>query len=99
MQASTRALMRVRFLRGNTRSSTGGLGEMKVSVLGSEWASIQMDGASQDLQRRATQRRTSKDFNSISLRYTTSRRWQKLHSMSKRASASTSAPLRREGNS
>src|SRR5277367_6652432 len=90
MQASTRAFTRVRFLRGKTRSS-GTMGRIPggSAAADSEAASIQMAGESQYLQCRATHLRISNDFKSASLRYTTSRRWQKPHSIKSRAKASS----------
>jgi len=87
--ARTRAFTRVRLRRGTTRSSTDIRAPLLSSVETSESDSIQMEGESQWGQCRATHLRTSKDFNCSSLRYTTSRRWQKLHSMSRRARASS----------
>src|SRR5215472_3824790 len=97
MHASTRAFTRVRLRRGTTRSSVAGLAPLPSKLEASEIDSIQIEGESQCRQWRATHLRTSKDFNCSSLRYTTSRRWQKLHSISKRARASS--PLFGEGNS
>src|SRR5579859_342810 len=89
MQASTCAFTRF-FLRcGFTRSSMETGFGVAGSGRASECASIQIDGASQCVHNRATHLRTSNDFNCNSFRYTTSRRWQKLHSISKRAKASS----------
>jgi hypothetical protein len=87
MHANTRAFTRARFRRGVIRSSPGS-GTVTGSALPSGCASIHTEGASQWGQTRATHFRISNDFSSGSLRYTTSRRWQKLHSINNLANAS-----------
>src|SRR5262249_43697319 len=72
MHASTRALTRVRFRRGTTRSSIAGHAPLPSKLEASESDSIQIEGESQCRQWRATHLRISKDFSCISLRYTTS---------------------------
>src|SRR5208283_5409288 len=79
MHASTRALIRVRFRRGTTRSSAAVRDGSVSSIFGSVAASTQMEGASQCRHNRATHLRTSNDFSSISFRYTTSRLCPLLH--------------------